>query len=289
MIDMSKTTERNKGTELEGDEIDRSDVFEEVEAKRGNITYTYRIRELLAKIELDESPSFTIYKFENPLQGDDKAFIAKFTQENPPDEDFIGREYGSGSYMRMMIAPAKKIEHDLCRVYKFRVHSRYDKIAFPQPAGSIPQQQFFQPQKDSTLQAIEMFERLTRSMLPLLVRQQDPDMKALMFQNFKDTGDILKKQQMDMIRSFSALRDQGEDVANTVEEKNEPSIIEQFAPIIKHFLPLLLGGGKKAEAVSTLARATPQFAAVIKDRGMFKKLVKHLDDTRGKEDTDKAL
>jgi len=284
---MSKIT----GQKTTDDDSEAGEAFEEIEAKRGNISYTFRISELLAKCEIEETPTFTLYKYDNPSNAEEKSFIERYVRDDPPSEDEIGRSFGSGRYMLIMAVPYKKGE-SLCRVYRFRVHNRYDKIAYPQTAG-IPQQQSQVIVKDNSgIQMFEMIERLMKVLAPLLIRPSDPDLKSLIYQNYKDTAEVLKKQQLSTIRAFDGMRDQieqgGDDMPDNTTEK-EPTIIEQLAPFLQQFIPLLVGGGKRAEGVAAVARATPQFAAIVKDRGSFQRLLKHLDASEGKEKTDKIL
>ncbi|MDD5688624.1 MAG: hypothetical protein PHE88_12420 [Elusimicrobia bacterium] len=285
---MSKNTGHAKD---ELPELEESEAFEEREVKRSNSTYSLRIQELLAKCEIQETPTFTLYKYENPVSGEEKSFIERYVQDDPPTEDVIGTSFGSGRYMLIMAAPTK-VGESLARVYKFKINSRFDKLAFPQSAGAPPQQSQLIVRDNSSVQMFEMFERFMRMITPLLIRPADPDIKAFMMQNFKDTAEVLKKQQLSQVKAWEGMRDQielaGEDMPTATTEK-ETSIIEQITPFIQQFLPLLIGGGKKAEGVAAVARATPQFAAIVKDRGNFQRLLKHLDATEGKEKTDKIL
>lgn len=270
--------------------LEETDTFEEMEIKRNNSSYSFRIQELLQKCDIEGTPTYTLYKYDNPVSGDEKSFIERYVQDDPPGEEVIGTSFGSGRYMLIMAVPWKG--HDsLGRVYKFKVHSRYDKIAFQQPSV-IPQQSQVIVKENSSVQMFDMFERFMRMITPLLIRPQDPDIKAMLFQNYRDTAEVLKKQQVSTIRAFEGMREQietaGEDMPTGTAER-EPSIIEQITPFVQQFLPLLIGGGKKAEAASTLVKSTPQFAAIVKDRGNFQRLLKHLDTTEGKEKTDKIL
>ncbi len=286
---MSRTTGQQKLNDEDSEVL--SEAFEEIEAQRSNSTYSLRIQELLAKCDIEETPTFTLYKYENPVSGEEKSFIERYVQDDPPGEEIIGTSFGSGRYMLIMAAPTKTGK-SLSRVYKFKIHSRFDKIAFPQTAGIPPQPGQVIVKDNSGVQMFEMIERLVRMLTPLLVRQSDPDLKALIFQNYRDTAEVLKKQNLQTIRAFGDMRDQleqgGDDMPETTTEK-EPTIIEQLAPFLQQFLPVLIGGGKKAEGVAAVARATPQFAAIVKDRGSFQRLLKHLDTTEGKEKTDKIL
>jgi hypothetical protein len=289
---MRKTTGQQQDTNDEDSEL--SEAFEEIEAERSNSTYSLRIQELLSKCDIQETPTFTLYKYENPVSGEEKSFIERYVQDDPPGEEVIGTSFGSGRYMLIMAAPTKTGK-SLSRVYKFKIHSRFDRLAFSPNAGmqQQPNQVIVKDSGISGIQILEIIERVVKSFAPLLIRQTDPDLKSLMFQNYKDTAEVLKKQQLSTIRAFTDMRDQleqgGEDMPDTTTTEKEPTIIEQLAPFLQQFIPLLVGGGKKAEGVAAVARATPQFAAIVKDRGSFQRLLKHLDTTEGKEKTDKIL
>ncbi len=261
---------------------------EEIPLKKGSFSYTFRIAELLEKCNSDSTPTFTLYKFDNPGSPEDKSFVERYVREDPPTEDEIGRAFGSGRYVLMVAIPNGS--DSICRVYKFRVNERYDKIAFPQASFAL---QTVPPAERGItgMQLIEIAERLASKFLPLFIRNPDPDFKKMLFQNYQDTAEILKKQHLSTIKSMEQIRElgSGDDMQGEEVAEKETSIIEQIAPYIQQFLPLLIGGGKKAEAASTIMKATPQFAAIIKDRGKYQKLIAHLDSTEGKDKVNKIL
>lgn len=283
---MTRTGHRNKTPLPEDQEEELPETFEEIPAKRGNISYTFRIAELLGKCDSDATPTYTLYKYDNPGNPDDKSFIERYVREDPPTEDEIGRAFGSGRYLLMLAMPNGA--DTLCRTYRFRVNERYDKIAYPQ-AAAVPQS-FAPVEKGLTgIQLIEIVERMMSRFIPLFIRNPDPDIKKLLFQNYQDTAEILKKQNLSTIKALTELRESGDNMQGEEVPEKETSIIEQIAPFLQQFLPLLTGGGAKAEAASSIVKATPQFAKIMQDRGQYKRLITHLDKTEGKEKVDKIL
>lgn len=263
-------------------------------------SFTQKITEFLQKAALDVQPVFYLYKYENYMNGEAKALIQKYKDCDPPDEDDIGRAFGSGRYLLCMaVPPSGNSKKGAMRAYRFRVHPHYDTIrnanSFVAPYPIDHRPAAVQTTGSSSLiEAVTILERLMLAMAPMMNREQNPDMQAMLLQNFNTTNSILKRQMLDNVDLLTDYQRkiadvQGENMGTATEELPGPSIVEQIAPLLNEWLPRLLGGGAQAKAVQQVVKMSPQFSQIIKDRGKFKQLVSYLDKTRGKEETEKVL
>lgn len=291
-----KTGQRKKPAPVEPEDSTAVEEVDESELEGLEPSYITKVQEYLAKEKIEEQPKYYLYRYDNYDRGEGKALFDKFLDCDPPDEHDIGMEHGSGRWLLIMVIPGRSKGN--IKAYRFRTHPRYDSRLTPrtiegQPGTVVVPYQ--QPRKDngSMTDALAVIERLMCSIIPLVVKDNSNpsfDMGQAMINNYTAMNAIMKKQMMENIELLNDLsRDKvgGEEVGTTTED--EPTMIEQLSPFLNQVLPMLLGGGAKAQAASAMVQSAPQFKSIIEDRGKFRKIVKYLDEKEGKDKTDKLL
>lgn len=277
--------------------------FEEVELKnvKFSLSYVDRVQEFIRRQELLEvTKVYYLYKFDNPQSGNSKSTIAKYTDNDAPDEDQIGKEFGSGRYLVVMaISPCEKAPEGLMRAYQIKIHPHYDTLRNKQlqTIPAVPQQTIIQQPANNFGETIEMITKLILAISPLFAQrqQQSPDMSSLLFKTFENTSEVLKKNMLenvkvaaDLQRKLISVENGGnEDMQTDVEE--EPSLLETLKPLMMEWLPKLIGDNAQAKAIQQVVKTTPQFKQVINNKREFKTLLSFLDNQQGKETTDKIL
>lgn len=283
-------------------------TVEEFDVENVEPTITQKIDEFIAKQKLqDASITFYLYKYDDPRTGETKSLINKYQECDPPDEDDIGREFGSGRYLLMMTTPRLDNNKTKMRAYRFRVHPRYDQImknreqlpAVPAaPAPAVPQVQTVQT-GPSFNDMLGIVERMFTMISPILNRPQNENVVDLMNQSYGTMGAIMKKSLMEQFSFMSELSKSlipgGENmnqIAYTEDDEIEETgggLLEQLAPLLSQFLPLLLGGGPQAQMVSGLVKQSPQFKEVVKNQAELNRIIEYLDQAEGPEKTDQIL
>lgn len=286
----------------EHDESKRENIFEEVESDKLSFDPSYmqvanRFLEM-EKVDLEE-PIYYLYKYDHPTTGKSKSFVRKYVHGEPPDEEDIGKEFGSGRYLLCLWVPARENRESKMRSYMLRLNQRFDELRSRSQAEIKPEIQTAVVQQQTGFkETMDMMERVmnifTPLITPLINRPRDESPKELIQQMYSTMGDIMKSQvndSMNMITEFKRRAIEGEErrVENTVETEEQPSMITQLIPLLNEWLPKLVGGGAKAAAVSEVVRMTPQFKAVIQNRVELVRIIKYLDDTRTVQETDKIL
>lgn len=299
-------TGRPEKLELTDDDLN---VEEFTESEVGNFkpTFTMRIQEFLNKIDLEErEPVFYLYKYEDFKSGEQKSFIAKYKDCEAPDEDTIGMEHGSGRYLLCLNIPPTNQSKDnssndgKMRIYRFRVHARYDKIkrerenALLQPVQSPSQIVNLPAPGASFSDAFSMVEKVIGMIAPILNKPKDDNVQEVMRSSYGMINEIVKQNVSDSMKLIGDIQRnalmKGEPVEPAaIEQENEPSLLEQFGPILNEWLPKLLGGGPQGKAVSQVVQMTPQFQQVMKDKVELNRIIKYLTDTRGEVETAQIL
>jgi len=270
-------------------------------------TFTQRIYDFLEKQKIDEStPTFYLYKYDDPKSGELKAFIQKYKDVEPPDEHDIGMSFGSGRYIMVMSIPRIGNRKTQMRAYRFRVHTRYDEMQQPEaglqqpPAGNYPHYlPAPQQQNNSFNDAMMLMERVFSMLAPVLNRPRDENVTDILSQSYGAINDVMKRSMVDQFRTISDLSKQliagGKENMQIpfndteTEPEEQTSIIEKFLPLIMDWLPKLIGGGPQAAIVKTAVQASPQFQQVIQDKQELHKIITYLDQARGPDETDKIL
>jgi hypothetical protein len=280
-------------------EVD-NDAIEEMDEKdiTINLSYVDRINTFMQRNDLLESgPVYYLYKFDNAQSGESKAFLSKFTDTDPPDEDFIGRTFGSGRYMIVVAFPvSEKAPKGFMRAYRIKIHPYYDtlkkEVALPPVAPTIIQQS-----GSSLTETIEVLKSLITAIAPLMAhKQESPDVSTMLYRNYEITSRVLEKNLLENVKNQSELQRKlqsvgnGEDMGNAIEtDEDEPGLIEQLKPLLIEWLPTLIGNNTQAKAVQQMVKTAPQFKQIINNKKEFKTLVAYLDAEKGKEITDKIL
>lgn len=256
-----------------------------------------RIYAFLQRAELSEAePVFTLFKYENYVSGEGKAFLQKFEDCDPPDEQSIARLYGSGRYLLILnVPPIKGKSKGLTRTYRFRVHPAFDKSDSTTP--NLPQ---YLPQPhtgNGMVEAFGVLEKLLVMLVPLFNRPRDENVLGILNANYTAVNDLMKKQMQDNLRVLTdyqrSIADLGEMQpmyeTEQEEETTTPSIIEQFGPLIQQWIPLLMGGGPQAKAAGAMVKAVPQVQQIMKDKIQLRRIINYLDQTNGPDATDQLL
>lgn len=284
------------------------DDVQAVEEFSGNdaqieISVTQKIFEFLEKQKLDDSqPVFYLYKYEDYRTGEVKSLINKYRDCDPPDEDDIGKEFGSGRYLLVMSIPRQSDGKGLMRAYRFRVHPRYDSFVGKEKA-SLPVQQLqtvqqLPPQQNipSFNDAFGMIERVLAIVSPLLNRPpQNENVQSVLSQSYTAMGEMMKRSMIDQYKMFSEMKNglltggENMNVAEIEEEEKGASMLETLGPLLNEWLPKLLGGGPQATMVQAAVKHSPQFQQIIKDKIELNKIITYLKETQGEEQTEKIL
>jgi hypothetical protein len=286
------------GQQNDTDEINTIEEFSGDDSQI-EISVTQKISEFLAKQKIDEDqPSFYLYKYDDYRTGEGKSLINKYRDCDPPDEDDIGKEFGSGRYLLVMAIPRQLNGKGLMRAYRFRVHPRYDSF--------IQKQKVLEPVREIQTQVVQsgptfndafgMIERVLSIVSPLLNRPRDENVQNVLTQSYSTMGEMMKKSLMDQFRMMSELQKTmlipGETMpTTTIEEEREvsPSILETLGPLLTEWLPKLLGGGPQAQVVQAAVKHSPQFQQILKDKVELNKIISYLKETQGEEKTDQIL
>lgn len=262
-----------------------------------------KILDFLERAEMtDAQPVFYLYKYENYVSGEGKAFIQKFEDCDPPDEESIARVHGSGRYLLTLTIPKSKGgKRGLTRMYRFRVHPSFktgDNLLMqstaPAPAFMAPPAQ---PAGNGMIEAFGMLEKLLVMLVPLFNRPRDENVLGILNQNYEAVNGLMKKQMQEnmlLLNEYQrSIADLGESIPMVNEQETQieetPSIIEQFAPLIQQWLPLLMGSGPQAQAAGTLVRQVPQVQQIMRDKIQLRKIINYLDQTNGPDTTDRIL
>jgi hypothetical protein len=281
-------------------ENENPDIIEELDEKDiiVNLSYVDRINDFMQRNDLLESgPVYYLYKFDNASSGESKAFLSKFTDTDPPDEDFIGKTFGSGRYMIVVAIPiSDKAPKGFMRAYRIKIHAYYDtlrkEVAVPPVAPTIIHQS-----GSSLAETIELIKTLVTAIAPLMAPKNDSsDFSTMLYRNYEITSKVLEKNMLENVKNNSELQRKmlsmgnGEDMGNgTQVEEDEPGLIEKLSPLLMEWLPSLIGNNTQAKAVQQMVKTAPQFKQIISNKKEFKALVSYLDQERGKEITDKIL
>lgn len=259
-----------------------------------------RVYAFLQRVEIeDTSPVYYLSKYDNFGSGEQKSFVAKFEDCEPPDEALIGSKYGPGRYiLTCQIPPSRNRKNPVVRIYRFRVSTAFARREEPAHLAAIPAAIPAAAPGVGMPEMFAMFERFVSLLLPLFNRPRDENVLGILNQNYSTVNELMKKQMQDNLklltdyqRNIASITEEGEaeEVDTTDDRAETPSIIEQFGPLIQQWIPLLLGGGPKAAAAGALVNTVPQVQEVLKDKMQLRKIIAFLDQSQGPNKTDKIL
>lgn len=275
-------------------------TFEELVSSDGCIDANYhaRLLDFLAKSDLTVNEAqFHLYKYENYMSGEAKAWVAKYVESEPPDEAEVARAFGSGRYLLIMTVPGKSI----VRSYRFRISALCDGA---RPEVS-PHPIVYDNRKnnDGMKDAVLLFQQVVATLIPLLRPPESANYSKMMDSNYSMVADVMRKSMMSNVelmeeyqRKVSMLKSkndhrvidmqQEEDSSN---ENNFATIIAQIAPLLEAYLPKILGGGAQGKVVSGMVRDSAMFHEIKRNRSMVNALIAYLDQEKGADETDKIL
>src|SRR3990172_4587296 len=267
-------------------------------------SFMEKMNEFIARSNIDVGNiTFYLYKYENRFSGAAKSILKKYANgDQPPDEDEIGRQFGSGRYLVMMTVPAPPGGKSKVRAYNFKLHEHYDTIRNNAPVSAAAQ-------SSGTGDFIQMFtmmqgmmHTMMQTIIPLIRQEkppENPDFAKLMAQNYQMVNEITKKQMLDNVdlmgdfqRKIAMMSKRGgqaaiDDFSDTEQDDDEEqgsgvfAIIEQLKPFLDDWLPKLIGSGQQSKAVTSIVKSTSMFKEIAKNRSMINALIAHLDSTAG--------
>jgi hypothetical protein len=268
-----------------------------------DVTVDAKVKEWLELHNLERlKTTVRLYRFQHPETGEDKSIAGQW-EGDFPDAHSIGLMYGSGRYLLLISTPQGKNQKRLIRGYRFRIHPYYDELrrsgqgvnaqAWPMaqavPVPAIRERPAAVPDPVAALMPIVEVLRLV---LPLVKGNGDNlQIGRVMTANFEAVNELMKRQAMqtqDYV--FDMLQRQAE-LPTTEEKERPPGLLETLLPYIERFVPMLLGGGPKAEAVAGLVRALPEFERLVSQQTEVAKIISYLDKALpgGVADTDRIL
>ena len=255
--------------------------------------YDLGLRDWFLKNQLENQEfKVSLYRYINPSFGDRKSLVFQW-EGTMPSEHEIGITYGSGRYSVFVTLTDKTGKR---RIYnsKFRISEEYDKLK----NGVIPQAQ----QANSTANFDATFNLIAKVITlfqPLLVTTKGNGdnkelMKDILMDNYKATNEILKRSAIDNTQFYNDIQRRAIDLPEVVEDEEESTgisqLIQQIAPLIERFLPVITGKADvKQKAAIGLIRELPEYTGIIKDRKKTKALITFIDKQHGQEVTDRLL
>jgi hypothetical protein len=141
-----------------------------------------------------------------------------------------------------------------------------------------------------------MMEIFAPVLHPPVQQQVMPDFSGVLLSNFQNMNEMMRGQALEMAKLIrdvqrGVMMPEDEEIDDPDSEDNpeEQGILQMIMPLLSEYIPKLLGGGPESKAITTVVRAAPQFKRIINDVGAVTQLVRHLDQTQGKEKTDAIL
>lgn len=294
---MSKNTRQNENDD--GEQMVNETPFEEYTEKDGFVdpSYLARINTFIAMAKADVSDATCyLYKYDNYTSGEAKSTLHKYDGGDIPDQDEVGKQWGSGRYLLVLGIPASGGRKALMRAYKFRINPVYDIQRTGLPAAQqVPVSH--DSGKNGMAEAFTMLQGLLAMLIPLFQRpSESPDMNKILMGNFDMFGGLMKKQMMENIELMNdyqrrlQLVKEGADMRNDDEgEEQAATIIDQLKPLLAEWLPKLIGGGREAKVVSKIVKDSQMFKEIAKNQNMVRSLISYLDKEKGREESDKIL
>lgn len=276
--------------EVDGEEI----AAEGIEAERA-------LREWVAR-ENPESLTVLsyVYKYDSPTTGDNKVLCDRIEGEIP-DPHTIGCQYGGGRYLLIVSIPRGQNQDRKVRGLRFRLHARYDELKRTSQSGQWAGQSAAPavpavPAVVSPLSGLKESMEIVRSVVeiirPLLDAKAQsaaavPDVGKLLEGQYELLRGVMKKSLEDtqeLIGEVNRARLEGGNV-----ECVEEDTLDRWLPWIERFLPLVLGGGPQGKAAAAVVGSLPEVRRVVSDAGQLRRVVAWMDESIGREKTDRVL
>jgi len=306
----SVTSSRPVGDSLpagvEGDPQGLEEIRETNESTE-ELSFQDKLHGWVAREQYDlTSAQCHLYRFDHPTSGEDKALCAKWSNQIPDPHD-VGLIYGSGRYLLLVTLPKTDKGIRPIKGYRFRLHPRYDDLAErAKAAGTVPNLggvtggsvTGFQPPATApgpVADPLKYMAEVIKLISPLItVRPQAADPSAMISETYKTMSGIMRQNLLDtqeMIGEVQRRRLTESGVADfdEGEDEEEPGIVEQIAPLLEKYVPMLLGRGVASAAVRETVKGLPVFKKLVRDNRELSRVIAFLDKSQGNDKTDAVL
>lgn len=251
----------------------------------------------------EESYTVTLYKYDTPTGNERKSYVWQWTDETPTLHE-IGNNWGSGKYLLIVSFPRLKDGRRPVRSYKFRIHQSFDlkRAMNPyMPMNGIPGTGFpaminqGSGQNNQLKEVLTMMQQMILMLSPLIQKQESPVNQQAMLATVNLQNDIIKqsaKSNLELYRDMMAnimSNTQNHEVEDEEEEEKANGFLELLEPLLEKYLPLILGNSARSNTTIKTLKSLPQFKQVLNNKGELKRVIDHLDQTQGKDKTNKVL
>ncbi len=279
--------ERNEDLEKNPDPTTRRDnqLFMEMTADKVRAGYDTSVKDWLLRNELiNQETDLRVYKFQghNRLG---RVYCGKY-QDEIPDEDEIGRKYGSGKYECLLTVSDKEGQRRITSS-KFVIAEIYDDIRDEEQMKRYPAN-LNSGGGGSFREFDRMIDAMSKFMAvlsPLINNNNNPDISSMMMKNYETMGTVMKKSALDQQQMINDIQRSKLDLSEVVEDPDESTglsnMIASVSPWIEKLLPLILGGGAQSKAAVTMVKAAPRFKEVVKNKRVLTGLIKFIGEKHG--------
>ena len=306
-------TQSYQAADPDGDTVELSET--QIEQPYHDRLRVWLDQENLEKLQVTS----TLYKFENPVTGEEKAQCGSWVGD-VPDAHTVGLTYGSGRYSLLVTTPPGKNQARKIKGYRFKIHPYYDDLRRQAAQGSLPggmagaSAQFLpynaRPgnggQSESPTSALSAglgaVKELIAVIAPLMAARASgpsgggPDarlMGEVMGDVYRNMGQVMADNVRNTQKLLTDLRrgdfGAGEEQEGQEVEDEGKSVLEQLKPLLAEFVPLLLGKGPAAKVTAATVRNLPQFRQAISDKGELRRIVEYLDKSLGADKSNALL
>lgn len=262
---------------------------------------------------LNVAPKATLYKYDDPKQGNAHTFAGYWRGEDIPDRHTIGLKFGSGRYFIILSRPKGEGKARKSEGKVFRIHPVYDEYKREQDeknrrekaeangGAALPAQ----PAADN----IGQLKELLQVFLPIIRESIRPapqpaaaNLAGDMFNQYDLMQQILKKNLFDTAATYRDLSrrfspghnaqsidyepmDENEDE----DEPQEAGILQKIISMIEPFFGLIAQKSPAAQIAAAGLKAAPQFAEILADPRLCGMIINYFDRTKGRAAADTAL
>jgi hypothetical protein len=275
-------TEKNENP----DEVVEPDDGEEITVP---LTLDDKISFFIARTNVENlNPCMYVYKYK-ANSSTQRSLCGKFDGDDIPDEHTIGLQYGSGRYLVILQVPAGEKQVRKQGSYTFEIGTVYDELRRTAAAtGTLPPLYSLpirgglqQPSNTSQTDNMTMLRETMSFMAELFGKMQgsvphqpqhSPDMSALMLQQYKGMGEVLKDNllktdafmqealKVKMLAEKGDRSKKGNEEYEENEPTEQPNLIQALLPELIKLLPALLSNPQTAAMVQ--AAASPAAAQI---------------------------
>ncbi len=272
------------------------DSFKELNPEDLHNGYDTTVKDwLLRKGLIDQTCTMRVYRFERG----ERVFVKKFV-DHIPDEDEVGNLYGSGRY-ECMLQVSDKNRKRHATSSKFTLHESYDEAvkerkmrAYKEGMGNNQSMPY--PPVNNFDNMIEGISKLMVVLMPLFDRggkSSSPDMSSFMLKNYEMMQGVMKRSILDQQQNVNDIQRMSMGVPEVMDDIQETTglmgVVNNLAPLVEKFLPLILGGGLASKTAVGVVQAAPQYAEIIKSKRALNKMIGIIEKQHGKEAATKVL